>query len=374
MLLLGVVTLCSAQPVDLFEDGFEGLVFPPTDWIMNGVAWVSATTTTIPDVEPTEPYEGDYCAGMSSDPGNYMISPLKNNPGAYYFFVHKKDTGNHQFVVEFQVEDGVTPGAQIGETWNFVGEYWAENGWQPSTIDLTGYAPGYIRIRPSPPAPGPLKYMYFDKYNPDTVPVELSSFTANIVHQNDQDMVQLNWTTQSETQASGFYIFRNQNMDLANALQLNTSLIEATNSSTSTNYSFVDNEIQPGTLYYWLQSNDMSGSTQLFGPISIIIDANDQTTTGTGIASRLNDIYPNPFNLKAVIPIQLTSKGDIKLEIFNQKGQLVWTYIKDSAEGGLYKIDWNGRDMNGRLLSSGVYLCRMTSDNYMSTKKLVLQK
>jgi len=376
MLLLLIVTFVNADPVDLFEEGFE-TIWPTPGWTMSGCERVSATTTTDPLglVEPTIPYEGNYCVGMSSYEFNYLISPLKNNPGEYFFFVHKKDTGNHQFLVEFQEEDGVSDGPDLTGTWVLVSGDWSSQGWwEPLIINLTGFDPGYVRIKPAPPPPLPLKYMYFDRVNPYTVPVELSSFTAALVQQpNQQYLVKLQWTTQTETQVAGYTVYRNSTTEVSSALQLNLGMIAATNTSMQSDYEYTDSESEPGTMYYWLQSNDMNGSVQLFGPISITINSN-QSTTGPGIVSRLNDIYPNPFITITNIPFQLTSKGDVKLEIFNQKGQLVWTYKKDSADGGLYQIDWNGRDMNGKPLTSGVYLCRMTSNAYTGIKKLVLQK
>lgn len=377
-MLLLTVTFLTAQAVDLFETGFEDATWPPTGWLMNGVYQVSATTTNDPsgNVEPTEPYEGNYCAGMSSAPENYLISPLKNNPGMYYFFVHKKDTGNYQFIIEFQAEDAV-PGVNLAGSWTFIGEYWAHLGWwDPLTIDLRGYAPGYIKIRPTPPPPTPLKYMYFDKYMP-VVPVELSSFTASLVQENEQNLVQLRWTTQTETQVAGYNILRNNEPTASNALQINSSMIGATNTSLTSNYSFTDEEVQPGTCYYWLQSSDLNGDIQMFGPISITIGGNQQVTPGAGFLTTLKNIYPNPFrayDLKVTIPFATSTKGTVKLDMYNEKGQLVWSYAKNNAEAGMYQVDWYGHDLSGRKLPAGVYFCRMSSGDYLGTKKITLIK
>lgn len=378
-MLLFAVTFLAAQAIPLFEDGFEGPIFPPIGWLTNGVYQVSATTTTDPTgaVEPTEPFEGDYCAGMSSAPGNYLISPLKNNPGMYYTFVHKKDTGNYEFIVQFQVEDGVTPGPNLAGPWTFINQYWASQGWwEPVTIDLTGYPAGYIRIVPTPPPPTPLKYMYFDKYA-QTVPVELSSFTASLVQQNEQNLVQLRWTTQTETQVAGYNILRNSEPTASNAMQVNLSMIGATNTSLTSTYTFTDEGVESGVSYYWLQSSDLNGDIQMFGPISITIGNNQQVTPGAGMLTNLKSTYPNPFrvtDLKVTIPFAVSSKGTVKLDIYNEKGQLVWSYDKSNADAGLYQVDWFGHDINGRKLPAGVYFCRMSSGDYLGTKKITIIK
>ena len=41
---------------------------------------------------------------------------------------------------------------------------------------------------------------------------------------------------------------------------------------------------------------------------------------------------------------------------------------------GFYQIAWDGRDFRGQTVSSGVYLYRMTSGAYSSTKKMILAK
>ncbi|MDZ4120839.1 MAG: hypothetical protein U1C33_00345, partial [Candidatus Cloacimonadaceae bacterium] len=87
---------------------------------------------------------------------------------------------------------------------------------------------------------------------PQTLPVELSSFTAVITPQN---YVKLDWITQSETGVLGYYVFRNTENNLSNAIQV-CPLISANNTSQVQIYSFIDNDVEPGLYYYWLQNVD----------------------------------------------------------------------------------------------------------------------
>lgn len=83
----------------------------------------------------------------------------------------------------------------------------------------------------------------------ETLPVELSSFTAVLTA---DFFVRLHWTTQSETGVSGFYIYRSDTSQLANAITV-SPLIEATNTGNLHSYEYVDSELHnPGTYYYWL--------------------------------------------------------------------------------------------------------------------------
>ncbi|MCB5224433.1 MAG: chitobiase/beta-hexosaminidase C-terminal domain-containing protein, partial [Candidatus Cloacimonadaceae bacterium] len=90
------------------------------------------------------------------------------------------------------------------------------------------------------------------------VPVELSSFTATISAQN---YITLTWVTQTETGLRGYYVFRAPANDLASA-QIVSPMIASMNSSEQQSYVYEDRELyESGTYYYWLQANDLDGSS-----------------------------------------------------------------------------------------------------------------
>jgi len=97
------------------------------------------------------------------------------------------------------------------------------------------------------------------------VQIELSSFTALVT---SQYFVDLHWTTQSETNVAGYYIYRNTLDDLNTALHFSI-FISAANTSQETNYTFVDQEVETGhNYYYWLESIDLNGLSSIYGPIA----------------------------------------------------------------------------------------------------------
>jgi len=67
--------------------------------------------------------------------------------------------------------------------------------------------------------------------------------------------------------------------------------------------------------------------------------------------------YPNPFNPETTICFYLPQNSDkLDLMIYNLKGQRVGTLIRDTAfPKGESSIVWNGKDDQGRAVSSGVY-------------------
>lgn len=81
--------------------------------------------------------------------------------------------------------------------------------------------------------------------------------------------------------------------------------------------------------------------------------------------------YPNPFNPETTIRFALPEKSQVKLEIYNVLGQKVITLINEEKTAGSYYIKWDGKDMKGRDVSSGIYLYRMTYGNSVQVRKMV---
>jgi flagellar hook assembly protein FlgD len=56
------------------------------------------------------------------------------------------------------------------------------------------------------------------------------------------------------------------------------------------------------------------------------------------------------------------------------KGQLVNHLVNEDMNPGIHNVVWNGKDENGRNVSSGVYLYRLESGTYQATRKMLLMK
>ena len=88
----------------------------------------------------------------------------------------------------------------------------------------------------------------------------------------------------------------------------------------------------------------------------------------------LNANYPNPFNPSTVISYQLPKTSHVELSIYNRLGTKVSTIVQQSQPAGAHKIEWNGRDSNGRQLVSGVYFYRLTAGTFTQVRKMLLMK
>ncbi|RPI05485.1 MAG: T9SS C-terminal target domain-containing protein [Ignavibacteriae bacterium] len=83
----------------------------------------------------------------------------------------------------------------------------------------------------------------------------------------------------------------------------------------------------------------------------------------------LSQNYPNPFNPATVIKYQLPVASHMSLKVFDLLGHEVATLFQGDRQPGTYEASFDGSR-----LPSGVYLCRLSSNNYCETKKLILLK
>jgi len=73
---------------------------------------------------------------------------------------------------------------------------------------------------------------------------------------------------------------------------------------------------------------------------------------------RLN-IQPNPLRGSATIELDLPVSGDVQVVIFDIQGRKVSTLIDGHRQAGYYSAVWNGDDIRGTAVASGVYFCRV---------------
>ncbi|MFH2056414.1 MAG: FlgD immunoglobulin-like domain containing protein [bacterium] len=88
----------------------------------------------------------------------------------------------------------------------------------------------------------------------------------------------------------------------------------------------------------------------------------------------LRQNYPNPFNPTTTIDFAVPRSGDVRLEIFNVLGQSIRVLVDEYLSAGEKRVQWDGVDESGHPASSGVYLYRMTAEDFGQTRKMLLLK
>jgi ligand-binding sensor domain-containing protein len=84
--------------------------------------------------------------------------------------------------------------------------------------------------------------------------------------------------------------------------------------------------------------------------------------------------YPNPFNPETTISFTLPAEGDVRVDVYNLKGQKVQRLLSDTLGSGEHCIQWNGQDEEGKAVASGTYFYRIQYNNASYTRKMVLLK
>ena len=88
----------------------------------------------------------------------------------------------------------------------------------------------------------------------------------------------------------------------------------------------------------------------------------------------LSNNYPNPFNPNTKIKFSIPVEQNVKLHVYNIKGQKVTDLCSDFYPKGKHEIIWEGRDSNKKPVSSGVYFYKLDTKDGSITKKMLLLK
>ncbi len=206
-------------------------------------------------------------------------------------------------------------------------------------------------------------------------PVTLSEFTAEYVAGD----LALYWTTQTETNNSGWNIYRGNSRDAHQndeSIQINPTLIPGEGTTSEpTDYVFVDeNEVTEGSTYwYWIEGCSNSGETEIFGPISLKIPSEGENPYNPDHNNYgLFQNYPNPLSNSTSISFNLLEETNCELTIYNIKGEIVRAFSKNNVKTGEFK--WDGKDKNGNNVQSGIYFYKLNTGDDTYIKKMILTK
>ena len=190
------------------------------------------------------------------------------------------------------------------------------------------------------------------------VPVELTSFAATTDNKN----VNLNWSTATELNNSGFQIERSSGSEY----QVVGFVAGHGTTTEVQNYSYVDQNVNAGSYTYRLKQVDFDGTFEYSNAIEVDILGIKEFALGQN--------YPNPFNPSTKINFSLAVDSKVSLKIFDVLGQEVATLINGQLAAGSQEVSFNASSLN-----SGVYFYRIDADGidgqkFSSVRKMILTK
>lgn len=93
-------------------------------------------------------------------------------------------------------------------------------------------------------------------------------------------------------------------------------------------------------------------------------------TETSGIPFQLSYNYPNPFNSETVIELALSKPDVVKVEIYDITGRKVRTLMNGFVATGKHRFIWDGKNDNGVVSSSGVYVFRVKAGSFTETRRV----
>jgi photosystem II stability/assembly factor-like uncharacterized protein len=191
------------------------------------------------------------------------------------------------------------------------------------------------------------------------LPVELTSFSANVVDEN----IELKWVTSTEKNNLGFELERS----IYGNEFLKIAFIPGYGTSTqSQNYFYSDNNVS-GLIRYRLKQIDYDGSVSYSDIIEVSLLKN--------LSFSLAQNYPNPFNPVTRIEYTIPEEARVKLSVFSPLGELISEIINEVQAAGPHETIWNADN-----LTSGIYFYTLEvlplngEKGFKESRKMILMK
>ena len=99
-----------------------------------------------------------------------------------------------------------------------------------------------------------------------------------------------------------------------------------------------------------------------------VVDKN----TNKQLYFELSPNYPNPFNPETTIRYTVPENCRVNIDVFNLLGQKICNLVNEKKSAGNYSTIWDGRDNNGKHVTSGVYIYRIKANDFIDAKKMLL--
>jgi hypothetical protein len=90
---------------------------------------------------------------------------------------------------------------------------------------------------------------------------------------------------------------------------------------------------------------------------------------GQPLVYELAQNYPNPFNPSTKISYGIPQQSFVTLKVYNALGQEVATLVSGVQRAGVHTVQFDATNV-----ATGVYFYRLTADNFVSVKKMMLLK
>ena len=178
--------------------------------------------------------------------------------------------------------------------------------------------------------------------------------------------IRLDWLPSSSPDVEWYRIYRDGPLYKGSGSLTNASLIDSVRSNRTT---YIDSSVPNGLFYaYWVSAVDSDG-------VESYATYEGATAAWPPLRFKLGQNYPNPFSPTTTIPYEVPDNGDsfekitthINITVYDALGRKVATLVDEEENPGEKTVGFYAAN-----LPSGIYFCRMRTETFTETIKLVL--
>jgi hypothetical protein len=112
----------------------------------------------------------------------------------------------------------------------------------------------------------------------------------------------------------------------------------------------------------------------IYRQVNCLTGVHEEQLVLNGTPAYLWTAQPNPFSSSTRIDFYLAEQNTASLNVYNVMGRKVAVLTERAYIPGRHTITWNGRDLNSRHLSSGVYFFELRVGDYRSVQKVIISR
>jgi len=194
---------------------------------------------------------------------------------------------------------------------------------------------------------------------PDTQPPAVVQ--RLLVTRRSDGLLEVGWRVEGVLDAAGFYVWRGAAADAR--VRLNDERLTG-----RTEYTWVDTQPAADGEAYWLQEIVVGAEELWIGPAyappAPFVETPEIQMT----------LEPNPANPRVGASFRLAAGGRARAEVYDLAGRRRAVLLDRELDAGDHRVEWDGRDGDGRAAPSGLYLLRLEACGARGVRRFTLAR
>jgi hypothetical protein len=169
------------------------------------------------------------------------------------------------------------------------------------------------------------------------------------------NVYELEWSGGDYKQAASYVLEKSKGSEYSPVFTVQSDNFEK-------KYTFLDEKDETsGIVYYRVKQTNIDGS--------VVYSSQVKVGQGSLEPFTVEQNFPNPFNPKTSIEVELLEGSEIEITIYNLEGREISKLHKGFLSKGVYKFDFDASE-----LPSGIYLYKVAAPTYSQTRKMIFTK